>query len=194
MKLQKLTCPNCNGMLEMKVQDSSDHIFCPYCGQCFFIDDGKKTYTFNQNINISKNINENKYNHNRYTNDADVINAQNKWKEYKLSFLIPLIVVPVLIALMTLPVLIMDWTEKTAIKDGKICAGSYQDLLDKDYQTVAAHFEAAGFTNIELIDLEDSGLAFWTNGKVEIISIGGNTTFSSTDYFDPDTKVVISYH
>ena len=198
MKLQKLICPNCGGMLEMKVADNSDHIFCPYCGQQFFVDDGKKTYTINQNININKNINKHinvdKMIHNRYTNDADVINAQNKWKEYKLSVFIPVIVVPLLIALMLLPILISNWSEKAAIKDGKICAGYYKDLLDKDYQTVEAHLEAAGFTNIELIDLEDSGLAFWTDGKVDTISIGGDTTFDSTDYFDPDTKVVISYH
>ena len=54
--------------------------------------------------------------------------------------------------------------------------------------------QAAGFTNIELIDLDDSGLAFWTEDKVDTISVGGDTSFESTDWFDPDTKVVISYH
>ena len=67
-------------------------------------------------------------------------------------------------------------------------------MVGEDYKTVEAHFESAGFTNIELIDLNDSGVTFWNNEKVESISVGGNTRFNSSDYFQPDTKVVISYH
>ena len=88
----------------------------------------------------------------------------------------------------------MYMNEKKAISEGKINAGDYRDLIGQDYKTVKAHFEAAGFTNIELIDLDDAGLALWKNEKVEIISIGGDTSFDSTDFFEPDTKVVISYH
>lgn len=61
MRLHKLTCPNCGGMLEMKMTGNSDSIFCPYCGQQFFVDDEKKTYTINQNINVNKNIKIDKY-------------------------------------------------------------------------------------------------------------------------------------
>ena len=84
--------------------------------------------------------------------------------------------------------------ESEADKQGKISAGYYKDLIGEDYQAVEAHFRAAGFTDIELIDQDDSGLAFWKDGKVTLISVGGNTSFSSTDYFSPDTKVIISYH
>lgn len=88
-------------------------------------------------------------------------------------------------------------TEKDAqiaMAEGRIQAGYCSDLIGKDYKTVEAHFKAAGFTNIELIDLKDSGLAVWDNEKVESISIGGNSDFDETDWFEPDTKVVISYH
>ena len=78
--------------------------------------------------------------------------------------------------------------------EGKINAGYYKDLVGEKYETVEAHFEAAGFTNIELIDLDDAGISFWKNGEVEIISVGGNTSFDSADWFEPDTRVVISYH
>ena len=67
-------------------------------------------------------------------------------------------------------------------------------MIGQSYETVVAHFEAAGFTDIELIDLNDSGIAFWNNGKVEMISVGGDTDFETIDWFSPDTKVVISYH
>ena len=194
MKLHKLRCPNCDGMLEMKIGGKSDHIFCPYCGQQFFVDDGKKTYTINQNININKNIKVDKTIHNRYTNDAEVIKAQNKEKEDKRSIMLFFICIALLLGMAIVPSLVMDLNEKSARNEGKISAGFYRDLLGKDYETVEAHFESAGFTNIELIDLDDSGLAFWKNGKVETISIGGDTAFDSTDFYYPDTKVVISYH
>ena len=90
--------------------------------------------------------------------------------------------------------MIEEIEQNQAEREGKISAGYYEDWIDQDYQTVVAHLEAAGFTNIEVIDLDDYGLAFWNDGKVEMISVGGNTSFSSSDYFYPDTKVVITHH
>lgn len=84
--------------------------------------------------------------------------------------------------------------EKIAISEGKINAGFYKDLIGEDYKTVQAHFDSAGFTEVELIDLNDSGIFFWKDGKVDSISISGNNAFESTDWFKPDSKVVISYH
>lgn len=198
MKLRKLTCPNCDGMLELKIADKSESIFCPYCGQRFFVDDEQKTYTINQNININKSIKIDKNVHNRYTNDADVIRAQNKEKENKREWLaatiIPIVGIILLVCLAVIPSMIDEYHEDREKSEGKISAGYYQDLLGKDYETVVAHFESAGFTNIELIDLNDSGLAFWKDGKVGTISIGGDTSFSRSDFFFPDTKIVISYH
>lgn len=192
MKLHKLTCPNCSGTLDMDIAKGTTSVFCPYCGQQFLLDDEKKEYTINKNININKSI------HNRYTDDAEVIKAINQEKENKRSTWVPLIAIAILmimsISCFLIPGLIERLTEQAAIDNGKISAGYYKDLLDEDYKTVEAHFIAAGFTNIELIDLNDSGLAFWTDGKVKTISVGGDTSFDSYDYFYPDTKVVISYH
>ena len=47
---------------------------------------------------------------------------------------------------------------------------------------------------IVIIDLEDSGLAFWNDGKVKSVSIDGNDSFESINYFYPDDKVIIKYH
>lgn len=182
MKLQKLNCPNCNGLLDMKIASNTASIFCPYCGQQFVVNDEKKEYTINKNI------------HKRYTNDADIVKAINEDKEHRRNFFISLFCFVMLISMVMVPLLIINTNKELAIKEGKISAGYYQDLIGKDYKTVEAHFDAAGFTNIELIDLKDAGLAIWKNEKVETISVGGDTTFDSTDFFNPDTKVVISYH
>ena len=87
------------------------------------------------------------------------------------------------------------WIHKSSsIHKGMVNAGSYADLIGKDFETVEAHFEAAGFNNIELIDIGDSGITFWKNGKVDSVSVGGDMSFDSMDWFDPNTKVIISYH
>ena len=182
MKLHKLTCPNCNGSLDMNVDETTTSIFCPYCGQKFFLDDEKRECTINKNI------------HKRYTNDAEVIKAYSADKENRRSWIAVLVIWLILIVMMVSLLLVPELKKRSAISAGKICAGFYRDLLGENYQTVIAHFEAAGFTNIELIDLNDAGIAFWTEGDVVTISVGGDTSFDTLDFFYPDTKVVISYH
>ena len=83
---------------------------------------------------------------------------------------------------------------QSEIKSGKITAGNYENYDDEDYKAVKKQLEALGFTNIELIDLDDSGVLFWNNGDVEAISIDGKYNFTSKDYFYPDAKVIIEYH
>lgn len=194
MRLVKMICPSCDGTLDMKVADNATFVYCPFCGNKYYLDSEKKEYTYNEKINIYKDINVNKYNHQHYTDDAEVIRAKGEVEKeargHK-SAMIALVIVFLVFAL------IASGFSFSAIlneRRGKISAGSHENLIGLDYKTVEAHFRSAGFTNIELIDLNDSGIAFWTEGKVETISIGGETTFYSTDYFDPDIKVVISYH
>lgn len=186
MKLKSLKCPECGANLE--IEEVRSFCFCQYCGCKIMLDDEKQEYTINQNININKNI------HKRYTNDAEIIKANNTEKENKRSWIALIVCFAILIGIAVIPSLVMNINESTARNEGKISAGFYRDLLSEDYKTVESHFKAAGFTNIELIDLNDSGIAFWNDGKVETISIGGDTSFDSTDFYDPDIKVVISYH
>lgn len=186
MDLKSLECPCCGASIEADIQ-GRDSIFCNYCGKQFDI---RNEHTTTKNINIKKDIKINK----RYTNDADVIRAQTEAKKGKndlITFAAIMGVFALMIALcLGVPAIIKAGNESA----GNISAGYYQDLIGENYKTVEAHFRAAGFTNIELVDLNDSGLAFWKEGKVETISIGGNTSFESLDYFDPSTNVVISYH
>lgn len=188
MKLHKLTCPNCKGTLDMTVTQNTTSVFCPYCGQKFYLDDEKKEYTINTNININKNVNK------RYTDDADVIRAKNEAIKDSRDFKHVLILLGIIFIISVLPSLGLYLNDTIAQNKGKVSAGYYKDLIGKDYKTIESHFEAAGFINVELLDLNDAGMAFWNEGKVDTISIGGKTDFDSTDWFEPDTKVVISYH
>lgn len=78
--------------------------------------------------------------------------------------------------------------------NGNIKAGSYSDYVGRNYKAVQAELEATGFTNIQLIDLNDSGIKFCKKNKVEFISIVDKSNFESVDYFSPNDKIVISYH
>lgn len=173
-----------NAIVEVNTKDK-EYVFCSYCGQKFnLVDENSHTFTYNINKTNQK-----------YTlNVADVIRAENSDKESKRNFI--LILVLVLISLIVPIVGIIHSTilENRFIAEGKVSVGSSDELIGEDYKTVEAHFESAGFTNIETIDLNDSGILVWKNNKVETISIAGKTSFSSEDYFDPDSKVVISYH
>ena len=184
MKLYKLTCPNCKGTLKIEDVSYSKTISCPYCKQEFYFDNGKKEYTINKNVNINK----------KYIDEAEVIRAQNEASEDSRNFKQLLIWIGILL-LIPIIMFLGSLIGKTIQQlNGNITAGSYEELIGKDYKTVEAHFRSAGFNNIELIDLNDSGIAFWNDGKVNTISIGGKTNFYSTDWFKPDTKIVISYH
>ena len=184
MNLRVLKCPECKANLE--IEDGLHTCFCKYCGCQIILDEEKQEYTINKNININKTV--------RHTDDAEIIRAENEARESSRGFKQFLIIWGLLIAFIIIGVVGFKIHGAMAQRDGKINAGYYKDLIGKDYETVEAHFEAAGFTDIQLIDLDDSGISFWTDGNVDTISIGGDTDFESTDWFYPDTKVVISYH
>ena len=79
-----------------------------------------------------------------------------------------------------------DREAKKAAEDGRISAGSDEDYVGENYEAVVDQLETLGFTNVKAIDLDDSGVTFWKADKVESVSIGGDTSFYSGDYFEPD--------
>ena len=198
MRLTKLRCPNCGGSLDIAL-DNKDYIFCPYCGEKFFVEDGRKVYTFNQNIHIKKDININKnITHTQHNIDeADVIRAKAESREKKYSWVGWVGLVLFWCLLMGIAFYMMDAEERAsqkAINAGKISAGSYEDYEGEPYEAVVAQLEALGFENISCVDLDDSGMMFWKSEKVESVSISGNTAFGKDDYFFPDEIVIVKYH
>lgn len=182
MKVQVLKCPECKANLE--IEEGRPSCYCQYCGCKIVIDTEEQTSTYNKNTTYTK----------RYINDADVIRAKNEDRKEIHNFRQSLILIGLLFLI---PIGIFTGlylNKAVAQNEGKISAGYYKDLIGEDVKTVEAHFQAAGFINIELIDLNDAGLAFWNDGKVTTISVGGNTDFDTLDWFEPDTEVVISYH
>ena len=69
------------------------------------------------------------------------------------------------------------------------------DVSNSNYQDVVSQFKKSGFTNVTTKEINDLIIGFLTeDGEVEEVSIGGDTTFSTSDAFAADTPVVVSFH
>ena len=190
MKMTSISCPTCGAGIKIDIK-GRDTLFCPYCGsQILFEDD----ITISQNINI----------HTRHTNDAAVekerrIDRQNE-REHKefvwlmTGFMLFLFVIQVTISLQGYK---DDMAEKKAIEEGKIRLGVSSDDIEEDktkYQGVVSRLEASGFSNITTIDLDNAGIFTNRADTIDSISVDGETSFYSDDYYEPDANIIISYH
>nr|MCR5775296.1 hypothetical protein [Lachnospiraceae bacterium] len=92
-------------------------------------------------------------------------------------------------------ILLVGLDDKKHVEDGMIRVGqSAIDMEGKNYQAVMEQLDSAGFTNISTVDLNDAG---WFSNKedtIESVAIGGDVSFASSEYYDPETKIVITYH
>lgn len=189
MKLEKLTCPACGAGIDMDIKGRSS-VFCPFCGSQFTIDDGTKTT--NKNININK----------KYTNDAAVEKErrkdrenERKHKEYKWTMIGLVIFLVLDFGLLYFMGAKEEWDAKKSIEAGKIQIGiSASDMEGKKYQGIIEQLEESGFVNIKTIDMDDAGLFANKSDTIESVTIDGDSSFSSSDYFDPNSKIIISYH
>ena len=65
----------------------------------------------------------------------------------------------------------------------------------KNYKDVMEELTAYGFTNIALLPHRDLIKGWLTkDGEVEKISINGKENFKKNDRFEPDVRIVITYH
>ena len=171
-----------------KTTEKNSFIFCPYCEQVFLVDDEKKEQVITKNININNVVTK------RYIDDTKISKETLEAKKGIAESIIAAILVIFMLLLLGAMAFFENVEEKKAIDSGLISAGYYEDFQDENYEVVVSQFESMGFENIETIDLDDAG---WFKNKkdtVKMVSIGGKTNFSSSDYFSKTAQVIISYH
>ena len=82
-----------------------------------------------------------------------------------------------------------DGANKTAyapVEPSEVSSSNYQDMVTQ--------FKGAGFTNVSTKEIDDLILGWLTeDGQVKEVSIGGKTSFSTSDSFATDTPVAVSY-
>lgn len=65
----------------------------------------------------------------------------------------------------------------------------------RNYQSVAEDFKSHGFTNINLEELDDLVIGWFTKeGEVESVSVDGDTGYSADTWYPNNVEVVIIYH
>lgn len=190
MNVIKLTCQNCGANLEIK-----DNVaFCEYCGAKLALNDESQTITYNYNHTYIKR-DEARIRENETREKVRLQKLEYKERKEKRDITIGLVCgfgIPLIIILVIL--LGSGINKGVAQVQGKVSAGYHEDYIGEDYEAVVKQFEEMGFENIVTIDLDDSGLAFWNNGKVKSVSINGDDSFQSTSYFHLEDKVIIKYH
>ncbi len=194
MELQTMICPKCNGQLYF--ESGQDTCFCSHCGtQVFRNDSGKRTFTY-------RTIDEAKIKEHEIVHDIAIKQIEYKERKEKKSFKQALIVLGIIlglnVVLWTFIISVSSSGEKEYQKIaaemttlGKISAGSEYDYKDKNYKSAIAMLETAGFTNIETVELNDASSK---DGIIDTIAIGGKSDFKREDFWDPDVKIIITYH
>ena len=193
MKLHKLTCPNCNGTLEIDI-DNRKQIFCPYCGQKFLIDDGRIHIEITKNININKT--------NRVIDDAEIIRAKNEEKiasarsDAKIAsmgFKLLGLIMIILFALVIISA-IRDAIEASDRNEPYVATlSSSFDYKWDNYVEVVNDLANSGFKNITTVDLDDASF-FQKEGTVSKVTINGEESFSKNQEFPESSEVIVYYH
>lgn len=191
MKLQKLSCPNCEGTLDIDIKETKQ-IFCPYCGQKFLIDEETTR------IEITKNIN----NIHRIIDEAAIIRAINEEKIEQLrsdtkiaslgfkliGFMMTILVVLVLI------IVVRDAIEVASRDEPYVeTLSSSFDYKRDNYVEVVDDLENAGFINVTTVDLDDASF-FQKENTVSRVTINGEESFSKGDEFPESAEVIVYYH
>ena len=194
MKLVQISCPNCNGSLT--VDENSRIVNCQYCGAQLFLDDGT--------VRVEKTI--------RYYDEARIREAETKRdlgyrkilseeneNDRSLVFLVKYVLLMMVMSLV-ISVGMWGWEQFNDTKAkimqtrGWVSVGDSEDIEGVKYKGIVKRLKKLGFTDIQLVDLHDAGILKNHNSTIERITINGDSHFSENDYFDPSSKVVITYH
>ena len=84
---------------------------------------------------------------------------------------------------------------RVAGSDEAVITNAMEHHSEKHYSAVTALFSAGGFRNVTAVPLRDlSILSFGKDGKVEDVTIDGESNFEEGDVFSRNAKVIITYH
>ncbi len=218
VKVVELKCPSCNAALTL--EEGREQIFCQYCGAKVVLhNENEHIYRHIDEAGI-KQAETNRIVQLKQMEMAEKQQkADEKTKKFKIIISIILGVVGTL--LMTIGYLSgSDSDESIAVVglflfmaiayiwlfsnnknndnlyDGKVRVPSaVEDFEKKNYQTIEAAFQSAGFNDIKCIPLNDLTIGLLKKpGTVESITVNGNNITSGGAKYWPDAKVVVSYH
>ena len=189
MKIVKMECPSCGANIADNIPEDMKYMFCKYCGQKMFIDDGVQRtehHEINEDITEIKKA--------EFDNEFKLKELEHKERDDKRAIGLFLIIMGIAMLMMFFPIIYFSAEPLIAKAQGKKSAGSANDYKGKDVSVVTDSLRDLGFTNITTYDLNDAGWFWNKEGTVSEISIDGKSNFWSSDYFDPKATITIYYH
>lgn len=92
-------------------------------------------------------------------------------------------------------VLIMVSCQRTFSKSNEAQPPKSSQMIGEHYEDVFKMFETEGFTNIELVRLDNLKLGILSKeNAVESVYVGGNKRYDHKKWYPKDVEVRINYH
>ncbi len=196
MNLIKLNCQNCDGKLDIDIDNMI--AYCPYCGQKLLFDVEQMNTVFAEREKTKRAQEKTK----REQEKTKRIELENDYKERKekrdtKTAFIGLIGGAVFFAILIGFCFFMAEREenKHHIRDELQVSFSSEDIVGENYETAYEILENDGFYNIELV--EENDLVFGLISKensIKSISINGDSDFEQDDWFPAESVIKITYH
>lgn len=214
VKFTSVECPSCGAHLS--VEEGREKIFCEYCGtQIIVTNENEHTYRQVDEAAIKRAETERMVR----LKELELQEKENerRRKGEKVAFtiagamalvgviseiIVPYNVLGIFIIMAAILVACLSTGLNHEEKTSRIISTDELQMTEdmascegENYQTVAALFRSAGFSNVQAVAMKD--LNFLTarrNGQVESVSINGSTDFDEGDIFRKNSRVVITYH
>lgn len=131
----------------------------------------------------------------RYIDDAEIVRAENEPRVMLARATGPIFIMWGIVSIVFILCIFEYMGNRKSQDENMTRVGFAYEMIDQDYRQVKARLEKMGFTDITLIDLDDTTMfSLRKRGKIESISIGGRTHFSKWKWFNLTDPVIISYH
>ena len=209
MNIVKMNCPSCGAPLAFG--DNIREVKCDHCGQVFTIDDKAseidriseaEAAASKRNAEAERRKMEMRLEEEKRKNDEKLRVERKKSLSLFMPFIVLFVILFGMLGFLGIKSCIDDKKEQAelaaladkGIENGVNAPGSQGSFVGDNYVAVQMSFEAAGFTNVQLVPMGDlvTGLLV-SEGEVDSVTINGGS-FSDGEQFEPDAVVIISYH
>ena len=216
IKLNSVKCPECGATLP--IEEGRTQIFCSYCGTKVIVtNENEYIYRHIDEAEVKQAETDRMIK----LRELEMEEKENSFEKKKLLFIVGTVGVMILIGILgytfdnagmgmclLFGMIIAEFAyihydgkkdkkvERSNRRAGRIQPShSSDDLEGKDVHYVEQTLRSCGFLNVSTIPMNDltAGI-FIKPGKVEEVTIGGKTDFEDSDWFDPNSKVLITYH
>lgn len=194
MKTVKLVCPSCSA--EMEVDEEKLLLYCPYCGKKLQMDFPHIDEVFKEKEKTKRSKErtervrmEHEYRERTRQQEYEQARENEKagWKVLIILFLLS--------GLLFVGAEVGNMVHRANGEVKAPISGTEESLKDLDYEDARLLFISEGLEYVQLVNKHDLIVGLLKReGKVESISINGETNFSKGSWFPPDAIVKITYH